>query len=170
MRACANKRTGALGLARRCRRGERALSWNKEGRPGPTGATGAIGAQGPQGPGAASFAGMLVGTGRATLAKLSNHTEVIGECTGSEVALTIQSGYSLHFLLFGTVSKDGTLGPVKEGGEPPFGLKAAAKAEVMFDGVDSENNQVGLASFAHIDARGSLRSGVCEFSGMTIPS
>ena len=52
IRACANKKSGALRLASKCRRGERSVSWNKEGiqgLPGATGATGATGKEGLQG-------------------------------------------------------------------------------------------------------------------------
>jgi hypothetical protein len=46
IRACANKKTGALRLARKCRHRERSVSWN---RTGPAGRLGAAGAAGPQG-------------------------------------------------------------------------------------------------------------------------
>jgi hypothetical protein len=53
--ACANKHTGALRLASKCARSERAVTWAIQGPTGPkgatgtTGATGATGATGPQG-------------------------------------------------------------------------------------------------------------------------
>jgi hypothetical protein len=50
IRACANKKTGVLRLAKRCRRRERSISWDKEGFQGPQGLTGATGATGPAGP------------------------------------------------------------------------------------------------------------------------
>ncbi len=51
IRACANRRTGALRLARRChRRRERAVSWNVRGPQGPAGAHGVAGRQGSRGP------------------------------------------------------------------------------------------------------------------------
>ncbi|HME03002.1 MAG TPA: hypothetical protein VKG38_08220, partial [Solirubrobacteraceae bacterium] len=49
VRACANKKTGVLRLASKCRKGERAVSWNKEGLPGPQGLTGATGTTGATG-------------------------------------------------------------------------------------------------------------------------
>jgi hypothetical protein len=70
IRACASKKTGALRLAKSCRRSERPVSWNQAGPRGATGAPGATGAagaagpsgtggtagpQGPQGPGARSL-------------------------------------------------------------------------------------------------------------------
>jgi hypothetical protein len=73
IQACANKKSGALRLASRCRRAERRVSWNQVGPQGPSGPAGAKGAPGasgatgppgtpgetgrtgPQGPGARSF-------------------------------------------------------------------------------------------------------------------
>jgi hypothetical protein len=58
IRACANKKTGALRLASKCRRSERRVSWNVQGpaglrgpagRPGTNGANGARGANGTNG-------------------------------------------------------------------------------------------------------------------------
>jgi hypothetical protein len=51
IRACANKRTGALRLAGKCRRSERSVSWNQTGAQGPRGLVGPTGAGGPAGPG-----------------------------------------------------------------------------------------------------------------------
>jgi hypothetical protein len=49
IRACATKKTGALHLASRCRRSERAVSWNQQGVRGVQGPTGLTGATGPSG-------------------------------------------------------------------------------------------------------------------------
>jgi len=52
IRACADKRTGALRVAQNCRNDERRVVWNANGRRGlrgPTGKTGATGLQGPKG-------------------------------------------------------------------------------------------------------------------------
>jgi hypothetical protein len=46
IRACANKKSGALRLASKCRKSERSVTWNKQGIPGPQGAAGAAGAKG----------------------------------------------------------------------------------------------------------------------------
>jgi len=73
IRACANKKTGALRLAGSCRRSERSVSWNQTGTPGaggaagPVGATGQAGASGgpgltgPQGPGATQIVSSVTG-------------------------------------------------------------------------------------------------------------
>jgi Collagen triple helix repeat (20 copies) len=58
IRACANKKTGALRLARTCKQNEKAVSWNAQGPAGPHGASGAQGPQGPTGmPGAQGLQG-----------------------------------------------------------------------------------------------------------------
>ena len=58
IRACADKKSGALRLAAKCSRGERSVSWNKVGPKGAAGAAGAAGAQGAPGPaGSAGAAG-----------------------------------------------------------------------------------------------------------------
>lgn len=49
LHACAAKRNGTLRLAGRCRRSERSVMWNVQGRPGATGPKGDAGAVGPQG-------------------------------------------------------------------------------------------------------------------------
>jgi len=68
--ACANKTTGILRLAGKCRRGERAIRWNQtgpqgpSGLAGPTGATGGVGGvgqTGPQGPGATQIVSSVTG-------------------------------------------------------------------------------------------------------------
>ncbi|MBS1863996.1 MAG: collagen-like protein [Actinobacteria bacterium] len=46
---CVGHRGGALYKAKKCAKGDRSLSWNKQGMPGPVGEPGPRGAQGPQG-------------------------------------------------------------------------------------------------------------------------
>jgi hypothetical protein len=53
IKACVNKRTGALRVVRngkRCKKSERTISWNASGQAGPQGAAGNAGAAGLQGP------------------------------------------------------------------------------------------------------------------------
>jgi len=50
IKACSKKKGGALRVARRCRRGERRVTWSRAGVPGPTGPQGAAGPAGPVGP------------------------------------------------------------------------------------------------------------------------
>jgi hypothetical protein len=47
--ACANKKTGVLRLASKCRRGERSISWNQRGQPGQPGPRGVAGPSGSPG-------------------------------------------------------------------------------------------------------------------------
>jgi hypothetical protein len=49
IKACANKHTGALRVAKKCKKHERALSWNVQGPAGRTGKTGATGPAGSPG-------------------------------------------------------------------------------------------------------------------------
>jgi len=66
--ACANKKTGALRLAAKCKKTEKTVSWSKSGpagasgRSGATGATGATGQTGPPGPSTGPAGGDLSGT------------------------------------------------------------------------------------------------------------
>jgi hypothetical protein len=50
IKACADKKTGALRLAGKCKKTEKAISWAQEGPRGPSGPSGAIGRAGPGGP------------------------------------------------------------------------------------------------------------------------
>ena len=49
IRACANKKTGVLRLAKKCRRSERSVSWNQTGPKGPRGLAGPAGPAGATG-------------------------------------------------------------------------------------------------------------------------
>jgi hypothetical protein len=76
IRACANKRTGALRLANRCRRSERRVSWNQTGPQGTAGVRGARGATGATGAaGAAGTAGAQGNPGPTTDVLPSGKTE-----------------------------------------------------------------------------------------------
>jgi hypothetical protein len=59
LHGCARKSNGVLRLAKHCKKGERAVSWNAK---GPTGLTGATGATGPTGASGASGANGETGT------------------------------------------------------------------------------------------------------------
>jgi hypothetical protein len=68
IRACADKKSGALRLGTKCGRGESSVSWNRVGPQGKRGATGLQGPQGAEGPaGTAGAAGPQgpAGTARA---------------------------------------------------------------------------------------------------------
>jgi hypothetical protein len=92
IRACANKKTGALRLASKCHRNERSIRWNQIGPQGPaglagptgaSGASGAAGQTGPQGPGAISIVSNVTGPRtRFPIATVGPWT-VYTECTSS---------------------------------------------------------------------------------------
>jgi hypothetical protein len=62
LHACASKHGGALRIAKKCRRSERAVTWSKT---GPAGARGAQGTQGPQGAQGVAGSNGLDGSARA---------------------------------------------------------------------------------------------------------
>jgi hypothetical protein len=191
IRACANRRTGALRLARKCHRNERHVSWNQtgpQGRQGPrgstgargttgargatgvtgaTGASGATGPQGQQGPGATSFSTTLEeGTGFHTLVTLGNGVKVLGNCSGL-VQLTIEvagPGTTLQFS--GTASDDANLAP-GDANNATVGLTAGGKTSADFDGITRDSALGG--KFERIDVHGQHGS-PCTFWGMIIPS
>jgi hypothetical protein len=95
IRACTNKKTGALRLASKCSRSERAIRWNQTGPQGPAGpngaggpkgangTTGEAGQAGPQGPGAQRIMSSVVGPRtRFPIATVGPWT-VFMECTFS---------------------------------------------------------------------------------------
>jgi hypothetical protein len=98
IRACANKRTGALRLAKRCHRNERGLTWN---------ITGPIGAQGPRGfNGKQGVPGPAGATGATGTVNTSGfYTK--GEADSRYVAQTLSRPYA-----WGQVRADASLRPV----------------------------------------------------------
>ena len=88
--ACANKKTGALRLASKCRRNERAIRWNQTGPQGPGGPAGPAGANGtsggagqtgPQGPGAKQIVSGVTGPRTAFPIATVGPWTVMMECT-----------------------------------------------------------------------------------------
>ena len=90
--ACANKKTGALRLASKCRKSERAVSWSKEGLQGSrglTGATGLAGSTGPQGnPGPTSDVLPSGKTERGWF--LADTNAAVGEFLGTSITFNIE--------------------------------------------------------------------------------
>lgn len=88
VRACADKKSGALRLAAKCTRTERAVRWSQVGPEGKPGATGAAGPQGAQGPaGAAGATGAAGPQGPAGTARAYG-TMRPDECFGAGGACT----------------------------------------------------------------------------------
>jgi hypothetical protein len=188
IRACANKRNGALRVARKCRRGERAVSWNKVGPQGPrgligpTGAAGApgqpgaTGAQGLQGPGATSFTrSVAVGPGATILATLPNGTSLRGLCPGSRVAVAVvvtngSDPLQASGTAFGNFGSGPELVSIDEN-ETLGGAQVENVTEADID-VVARDAALPASKFAHIDLHGSANgaSAPCAFWGMIIPA
>lgn len=115
---CVTHKGGALYKAKSCKKHDKKLSWNKQGRPGATGATGATGPAGPTGPQgpAGPPVGSVSGAWSASSANLSGCDDVVvhsetftlsrasaiyasGSATYQENGANLQSGI-LHFLLY----------------------------------------------------------------------
>jgi hypothetical protein len=172
IRACANKRNGSLRLAGRCRRGERAVTWGREGRPGPPGATGAQGIKGEPGakgepglggPGAMYFSTTVSQTGEiGTLATLDNGLTLTGQCNAGLVGI--------HLLASGSGQVSGTAyinGEVVRSDSPNF--TATGSADKESTDLDVIARGTPTASFDRIDVHGQTGS-PCTFWGMIIPS
>jgi hypothetical protein len=85
--ACASKKGGALRIAKKCRRSERAVTWSKTGPAGPPGPQGSHGPQGSQGPGGASG---IDGSARA-------YARVFGTAGGPSFQPTFDQGTTKGF-------------------------------------------------------------------------
>jgi hypothetical protein len=178
--ACANKRTGALRLATRCKRNERHVDWEEIGPVGPkgsrgstgsrgaagatgaTGATGVTGPVGPRGPGATSFRLSASLGAEPTLAKLENGITVLGLCEAAVVKLKIVPAVNLEAsgtrfgppgVLSSVDVEEG--GPLETTGEPNVDNDVIARGSPG-------------APFARIDAHGTQAGGTCTFWGLTI--
>jgi hypothetical protein len=83
IKACAAKKGGALRVAKKCKHGERKLSWNIQGPQGPPGPQGPAGTSGASGTSGANGTNGTNGTGTSTTATT---TEVVRQ--GTAVAVT----------------------------------------------------------------------------------
>ena len=190
IKACANKRSGALRIARKCRRGERFVSWNVQGTQGnrgstgpkgfkgatgttgATGATGPRGLQGEQGPGASGFATTLAqGTTGATLATVGNGLIVKGTCTGATAQLVIEAtaGGADNIELSGTTTNEeipAGLKPFDAKKSGPESVSSTTLVDLDAIGRDSTVN----GRFARLDLHGAFGTPSCEFWGMITPS
>jgi hypothetical protein len=172
IRACANKRKGTLRLASRCRRGERSVTWGKEGPAGTRGETGAPGIKGetgpkgepgPPGPGATYFSTTVSQTGEiGTLATLDNGLTLTGQCNVGLVGI--------HLLASGSGQVSGTAyinGELVRSDSPNF--TATGSADKESTDVDVIARGTPTASFTRIDVHGQAGS-PCTFWGMITPS
>jgi hypothetical protein len=196
IRACANKKSGALRVAKRCRRNERRISWDQLGPQGPrghtgqrgtTGARGATGAsgatgqpgtggpQGPAGPGAKSFSvTMPAESGEATLATDGASGVVVkGLCasTSANLILTTASGAS-SLQASGSVANaaDPTVKRVDIDGS---GSQLSAESAAGGDGdIDAIARSATSPVFAHFILHVHLEAerGPCLVWGVVTPS
>jgi hypothetical protein len=183
MRACANKQTGALRLAGKCRRSERSVSWNREGAQGPPGATGATGVpgttgatggtggqgpQGPQGPGATTITKSVEKGAAVPLATLSNGLTVTADCgIGGNVIVEIEptDHSKFNFQGSGTISREGKLTPLDFNEGEGASLNATPQGDIDFVARD-----LAFPNFDRIYVHGLAGSPTCAFWGMIIPS
>jgi hypothetical protein len=185
IRACANKKTGVLRLARKCRRNERPVSWNQigpqgsqgsrglRGATGSTGATGTPGApgargpEGPQGPGAISLSQTIV-NGEQPLATLANGIRVSGSCTaGAKPVVAVETVSKGPLNATGTSSKDTVLKGVDEPGE---GFRVSVEAVEFADlHVIARDGEL-KSKFANVDIHGQNGVKGCEFWAFIVPA
>ena len=183
IRACANKKTGALRLANKCRKGERSVSWSQtgpqgarglagangvNGAPGTTGSKGQQGEEGAQGPGATSFFTTLPqGNSNATLITLGNGLKVGGTCTNgpANVAVVVETvGLTSTLQASGTGTNTGGVFMADANLEPVVGANDTKRVDL--DVIARDSN---IGKFVRIDVHGEF--GVpCTYWGMVTPT
>ncbi len=185
IRACANRKTGILRIANRCKRNEKRVTWNSigptghtglrglpgargfSGPQGPTGATGATGPQGPAGPGATSFTASIEnGKPGATIATLPNGVSIVGSCLGEVTGhFVTNAGGALQTSGMSIINNPpGTIAPFETNAGTERTLTATGN--INFDGLIRDSN---AGKFAHLDIHG-IFGPSCTFWGMYIPS
>ena len=185
LRACANKKTGALRLTAKCKRSEFHVSWNQagptgergprgfngvkglQGAAGGTGATGGTGPQGPTGPGASTFTTTLpLGTAVKTpIASLGNGATVVGLCVSGEVEVGVQTE-GPHLQLSGVFFNSETPS-IKDTNNKSSNAGGGGPSNVDFSGL-ARDSSTG-AKFARFEVHGESGS-PCTFWGMITPS
>jgi hypothetical protein len=189
IRACANKKTGALRLASRCHRKERRVSWNQTGPAGPqgargptgtrgssgaTGAAGGTGGTGPQGPGAVSFDTTVPGE------PAPEHSAILAAGDGIEADVTCNSGSKEVFVAVGVVSGKNTL---QAAGTSSVGATGSAVTSidstggagiVKHNGFSSDLDVVAadstIGKTVHVLIHGEYDEPACRAWGIAIPS
>lgn len=129
--ACYSKRTGALRIASRCKRSERAVSWSRVGPQGPRGQRGANGRNGAGGPkGANGAAGSTGATGPAGPTDVYADGQATGTLTETSASfgqVTVPPG---SYLLQGKV----TFAATSPGSEMLCALAPDPSATTTWDG------------------------------------
>jgi hypothetical protein len=178
IRACANKKTGALRLNTKCRRSERRISWSQTGPQGSTGArgpaglTGATGAagpqgkEGPQGPGAIGFDTSVAE--EATLAGPINGIVVRAFCKpiAKEVDLQVAVATSSnHLQASGVASVNKVLEGIDSTGG--FSVEKHSPTSADFDVVAADST---IGKTVHVDVHGDFAEPECHVWGIAIPA
>lgn len=192
IRACANKRSGALRLASKCRRKERPVLWNQagpqgkqgtrgargasgaNGAPGATGAAGTQGLQGPQGPGAISFHTTV--PGEPPPAKAT----VVAAADGIEANVTCNSASKEVFVAVAVVSGKNTLqaagtSSVGETNSPVTSIDSTAGTGIVkHSGSSADLDLVAadstIGKTVRVDIHGEFLEPACRAWGMAIPA
>jgi Collagen triple helix repeat (20 copies) len=190
IRACANKKTGALRLASKCHHNERRISWNQtglQGSPGAqgprglagargltgatgvtgaTGGTGAQGKEGPQGPGATGFDTTVAE--EATLTGPTNGIVVKAFCNATKKEVTVQvavaSGKN-NLQASGTGFDGTTLSSIDSTGG--FSVEKHSPFSADEDVVAADST---IGKTVHVDVHGEFAEPACRVWGIAIPS
>lgn len=188
IRACANKKTGALRLAGKCRRSERRVTWNQTGPQGPrgprgisgsrgfTGATGAPGGtgpqgkEGPQGPGAISFDTGIPDNQEAlqTLAGPADGIAAQAICLGSkkEIYIQVAIGHGNTLQASGTGAAGG---PEVQAIDSTGGFAVTKQSSSTVDlDVVAPGRTIGKT--VRVDLHGEFAEPSCRLWGIVIPS
>jgi hypothetical protein len=178
--ACYGKNSGNVRFVRlrkNCGKGERAVAFNQQGRPGVAGAqglagtpgtpgtAGAKGERGPQGPGASEFSTSLEQKpGKVVLATLDNGVTVLGRCGSGEAELELTAKGANGLQLSGT-----SQGGLSFGQYDASGIQFASAAASLYVDFDMIARDVTVGRFARISVHGT-HAATCSFWGMIIPS
>jgi hypothetical protein len=183
IRACANKKTGALRLATRCKRSERRVSWNQagpagergprgftgaKGGAGATGGAGGTGPQGPAGPGATTFTTTLpLETAVKTrIASLGNGASIVGLCVSGEVEVGVQTE-GPHLQVSGLFAAGLSPATPKDANNGVATVSGIGGTTADYSGLARDSTSGG--KFARFEVHGELGS-PCTFWGMVTPS
>jgi hypothetical protein len=181
IRACANKKTGALRLAGKCRHSERSVAWNQtgpQGRGGPSGLAGATGTagaaggtgpqgpEGPQGPGATSFNTTVTeGVTKVVVATRSG-VNINATCEAGFVGLEVEAASLTSKIQLSGTAVANSFEVTEIHDNAVLGRSSNATEWVDFDVIARD---VNVGNFARFDVHAE-HSSPCRFWGMIIPS
>ncbi|HEX4187366.1 MAG TPA: hypothetical protein VHY83_05650 [Solirubrobacteraceae bacterium] len=180
IRACANKKTGALRVAAKCKRNERHVNWNQfgpsgergprgftgiKGLPGAAGVAGGTGPQGPAGPGANSFD--MTFAEETTLTAPLNGIVATAFCNAAkkEVTVSVQTASGKNNLqASGTAAEGTTLTALDSVGGFAVNKHSPFTADLDVVAADST-----IGKTVRVDIHGEFAEPVCRVWGIAIP-